>query len=68
MNKFKLENDLIFYNNLIYIPDQLRLDILTRYHEKSAAGHLGVKRTLELISRNFSWPKMEDDVKNFVKS
>jgi len=62
MNKFKLENDLIFYNNLIYIPDQLRLD------EKPAAGHLGVKRTLELISRNFWWPKMEDDVKNFVKS
>jgi len=68
MNKFKLENDLILYNNLIYIPDQLRLDILTRYHEKPAAGHFGVKRTLELISRNFWWPKMEDDVKNFVKS
>ena len=68
MNKFKIEDSLIFYNNLIYIPKELRLEILMRYHETPAAGHLGVKRTLELISRNFWWPKMEDDVKDFVKS
>ena len=68
MNKFKIDNGLILYNNLIYIPEKLRLDILTRYHDKPAAGHLGVKRTLELISRNFWWPKLEDDVRSFVNS
>ena len=68
MNKFKIENNLILYNNLIYIPEKLRLDILTRYHNKPAAGHLGVRRTLELISRNFWWPKMEEDVKSFIQS
>jgi len=53
MNKFKIEDNLIYYNNLIYIPEKLRLNILSRYHDAPAAGHLGVKRTLELISRNF---------------
>jgi len=62
MNKFELKNDLILYNNLIYIPEKLRLDILMRYHEKPAAGHLGIKRTLELITRNYWWPNIKEDV------
>ncbi len=68
MNKFKIQNNMILYNNLIYIPEKLRLDILIRYHEKPAAGHLGIKRTLELITRNFWWPKIKDDVIKFVNS
>jgi len=68
MNKFKIEDNFIYYNNLIYIPERHRSFILTKYHDTPAAGHLGVKRSLELISRNFWWPKMENDVRDFVKS
>ena len=68
MNKFKIEDSLIYYNNLIYIPEKLRLDILLKYHDSPAAGHLGVKRILELIFRNFWWPRMEIDVRDFIKS
>eukprot|EP00833_Pecoramyces_ruminatium_P000433 jgi/Orpsp1_1/1174465/evm.model.c7180000050226.1 len=46
----------------------LLLEILMKYHESPNAGHLGIKRTLELITRNFWWPKIQDDVKNFVSS
>ena len=68
MNKFQIKNDLILYNNLIYIPKKLRPDILEKYHDQPSAGHLGIKRTLEIISRNFWWPKMKEDVINYVKS
>ena len=34
MEKFELKDNLIFYNNLVYIPEVLRLEILTKYHEK----------------------------------
>jgi len=68
MNKFKIENNLILYNNLIYIPEALRLEILIQYHENPSAGHLGIKRTEELISRNFWWPKLHEDVTGFVNS
>jgi len=40
MNKFKIEDNLIFYNNSIYIPEKLRPNILSRYHDAPAAGHL----------------------------
>ena len=68
MEKFKLKDNLIFYNNLVYIPEVLRLEILTKYHEKPAAGHLGIRRTLELITRNFWWPKIKEDVTKYVNS
>ena len=68
MNKFELKNDMILYNNLIYIPKKLRPNILEKYHDQPSAGHLGIKRTLEIITRNFWWPKIKEDVTNYVNS
>ena len=68
MNKFQIKNNMILYNNLIYVPASLRLEILNRYHDKPTAGHLGIRRTEELISRNFWWPKMHEDITKFVNS
>ena len=68
MNKFKIKNNMIWYGNLIYVPEKLRLEILKRYHENPAAGHLGIRRTEELIMRNFWWPKMHQDITSFVNS
>eukprot|EP00833_Pecoramyces_ruminatium_P012026 jgi/Orpsp1_1/1186058/evm.model.c7180000096669.1 len=68
MNKFELKNDMILYNNLIYIPKKLRPSILEKYHDQPSAGHLGIKRTLEIITRNFWWPKIKEDVTNYVYS
>jgi len=45
MNKFKINNSMILYNNLIYIPYNLRTDILKKYHDSPSSGHLGIKRT-----------------------
>ena len=68
MNKFKINNNMILYNNLIYIPYNLRTDILKKYHDSPSSGHLGIKRTEELITRNYWWPELHKDVKDYVKS
>ena len=68
MNKFKIQNNMILYNNPIYVPLSLRLEILDRYQYKPTAGHLCIRRTEELISRNFWWPKMHEDITKFVNS
>ena len=68
MERFELKNNMILYKKLIYVPEKLRLEILTRYHETPAAGHLGIRRTEEIITRNFWWPKLHNDVVSFVNS
>ena len=45
-----------------------RQKILSELHDSPSAGHFGIKKTLELIKRNFYWPTLEKDVTEYVKS
>ena len=58
----------LLFNNLIYVPEPIRVRILELHHDSITAGHFGVNKTCELISRNFWWPKLSSDVKQFIKS
>ena len=41
------------YDNKPYIPETLRADLLERNHDDPSAGHFGVEKTLELLSRKY---------------
>jgi hypothetical protein len=63
------DNGLLYVNHRLYIPDgALRTQVLTTRHDVPLAGHFGNRKTLELISRDFWWPGIRADVKDFVKS
>lgn len=48
-------------------PD-LRLKIIQSRHDSPLGGHFGVTKTIDLISRDFSWDGFRKQVKDFVKS
>jgi hypothetical protein len=54
----------------LYIPqvDQLREDILYWHHDVPWCAHLGVAKTLEMVKRQFWWPKMDQDIKKYVET
>jgi hypothetical protein len=54
----------------IMVPDDktLKRDIILACHTAPYSGHRGVDQTLELIRRDFEWPGITVDVKNFVSS
>ena len=58
----------LLYNNLIYVPKSLQTKALELHHDSVSAGHFGVSKTIELLSRNFWWPNLYHDVKNFIRS
>ncbi|KNZ61586.1 uncharacterized protein VP01_13825g1, partial [Puccinia sorghi] len=49
------------------VPDNpsLKLSILKSRHDSPLAGHFGQEKTYSLISRDFSWPGMTRDVKDY---
>lgn len=51
----------------LWIPTQLRNRVITRAHCSAITVHGGMQKTLELIRRNFYWPGMVMDVRNFVR-
>jgi len=69
INCVKLNDDgFLLYNNLIYVPRSIRTRVLEIHHDSLTAGHFGVSKTCELISRNFWWPNIHRSVKKYIKS
>ena len=56
------------YQNRIVVPASLRTELLQSFHNSPTAGHFGWARTLELVERQFWWPRLRDEVKAFVKA
>lgn len=58
------------YRGRTYVPDlaTLHLRILQDYHDAPAAGHPGRAKTLELIGREYFWPKMRQYVDQYVRN
>jgi len=62
------KDDLLYRGNLLWIPKGLVQHILESEHDTKVAGHMGQDKTIELIRRNFWWPKMNERIIDFVRS
>jgi len=52
----------------VYVPAAYRKTIIKANHDSEYAGHLGIDKTTDLVSRNFYWPKMRNDISGYVKA
>ncbi|KAJ9510305.1 hypothetical protein QJQ45_015781 [Haematococcus lacustris] len=52
------------------LPDDaaLRKKVIYTMHDTRSAGHLGMTKTLEQVTRWFTWPGVSEDVKSYVRS
>ena len=64
------EQGLLLYKGKVYVPnnEELRTDIVRIHHDLPPAGHPGQWKTLELVSRNYWWPKMTKFIKDYVET
>jgi len=65
---WRQEGKVILWKKKIYVPDSaiLREKIVTKYHDSELARHPGYTKMYELITRNYWWPQMLEDVKQYV--
>jgi hypothetical protein len=61
-------NGLLLHKGLIYVPESLRMNVLQEHHDAALAGHSGISRTLELVTRNYWFPGINAFVKDYVNS
>ena len=52
----------------LVVPEGYRQELIRLAHEAPLAGHLGVRKTVERLRREFWWPSMSASVANFLKS
>jgi len=60
----------LLYRNRFYVLNHmpLKLRLIQDFHETPAAGHSGRSKTLELLARQYYWPKMHKDVDQFLRN
>ncbi len=65
---YSFHNDVWYHKNKIVLPRSLRGQVLQLAHDAKAAGHMGVSKTFDLITRTYWWPGIRRDVKAYVQS
>ena len=54
----------------VLVPDYdgLRAELMYLFHETPYAGHTGVNRTTKALQQHYRWPKMDADIKAYVRA
>lgn len=66
----KIIGNRIYYRDRLFAPpdDELRTQILYRTHSSGPAGHPGRIKTLDLITRDYWWPRMSREIEEYVRA
>jgi len=55
------------YNNATYVPEALLPKLISDYHDNPKYGHPGITRTMDLVTRHWSSPKMRTEIEKYIK-
>ena len=60
----------LWYEGKMWIQEDegLRTTIISRCQDNPLAGHGGIAKTTELITRQYYWPKMHETIKRYIKN
>jgi len=64
----QLREGLLYRGNLLWALEGIVLQILESEHDTKVEGHTGEDETIELVQRNFWWPKMNKRIIDFIGS
>ena len=59
-------NGLLYKDNKLWVDNNLRLDVIQKVHDQPAVGHAGVRKTILLIQQHYFWPRMKQDIKQYI--
>jgi hypothetical protein len=52
----------------LWVPKDLIQTVLESEHDSKIVGHFGQDKTIELIRRNFWWPRMDETIIDYIQS
>ena len=66
---YDITNGLLLWKGKIVIPphEELIQQIMHEFHSSKTGGHAGVTKIVARISAQFHWPKMQHDIRKFVR-
>jgi hypothetical protein len=70
LSECEIRDDRLYYQTRLVVPDhdELKIKLLRYVHDSPVGGHNGRTKTLELLTRQYYWPRMYDTVRKYVAS
>ena len=70
LKDYDMQGGILYRKDKVYVPDHklIKKQILELRHDSVLAGHMGRKRTEELIKREYYWPGMTKEIHRYVDS
>ena len=67
-HKLKFEDGLWCRDDRYYVPSNqaIKAKLLAEAHDSILAGHVGSAKTIELVARDYYWPRMYEEIKHYV--
>ncbi|WVY90954.1 hypothetical protein V8G54_036468 [Vigna mungo] len=68
-HNYEIKDGLVFRKGKLMILEDsfLRHQILQEFHDTKIGGHAGRTKTVARICTQFYWPKMQEDIKTYIK-
>ena len=65
---YSVKNGLLYWKQRVVVLQQSALvaEILHEFHDSSIGRHLGVAKTTDRICSQIYWPKMQQQIRNYV--
>ena len=67
LEEYSYKDGLLFFQNRLCVPTNLRPQILKEAHESPLAAHPGYHKMFASLKQNFFWPRMKKDTLEYVK-
>ena len=67
--EYIVRDGLLFWKGRMMIPENqaLKQQIMQEFHASKIGGHEGVTKSVSRICKQFYWPKMQQDIRDFVR-
>ncbi len=54
-------DEILCYQGLLYVPEVVKTELISRQHNDPLAGHFKIDKTRELIAQKYYWPTLHRD-------
>ena len=67
LNGYEEFDRVLYHQGLPFVPETIQIEIISRHHNNLLAGHFGIDKTKNLVSREYYWPSLQRDIEDYVK-
>ena len=68
MDQCRIVDGVLYKGDLLWVPEDLRTDLLKEIYNQPASGHPGIERTTGLLRRHFYWPGHVATIRRYIRN